>query len=123
MYRLLAIDLDETLLSPRKLITQRTYHTLMQAVDYGMQRVIATGQTLNVLRVVCPAVSKGNALKFLAQELNIAPEEIVAFGDDHNVIGIKRCYSVPYMNTGSVQPTISFERSHDKFRAHFFSTA
>jgi Cof subfamily protein (haloacid dehalogenase superfamily) len=221
MYRLLAIDLDGTLLSPQKRITQRTYDALRQAVDYGMKLVIATGQTLNVLRAVCgdlplntpqilyngaliadiatgtivreqlvppeqilptltllrtmglyrayhtheqvyvdqdtpnarrwyrppvpqvvevadvariypqpciklvgvgdestlrvkrrelehlladqlyvtqasrdlleflhPAVSKGNALKFLAQSLDIAPEEIVAFGDNHNDIGM-----------------------------------
>jgi Cof subfamily protein (haloacid dehalogenase superfamily) len=221
MYRLLAIDLDGTLLSPQRLITRRTYNALTQAVDAGMKLVIATGQTLNVLRAVCadlplnvpqiiyngaiiadistgtivheqlvpqerilptlallqeanlyrgyhthehvyvdqstpnaldwyrppvppvievadvahlypqpciklvgvgdestlrakrrtlesqladqlyvtqasrdlleflhPAVSKGNALKFLAQRLNIAPEEIVAFGDNHNDIGM-----------------------------------
>ncbi len=53
MYRLLAIDLDGTLLSPQKLITHRTYDALTQAVDYGMKLVIATGQTLDVLRAVC----------------------------------------------------------------------
>ena len=221
MYRLLAIDLDGTLLSPQKLITRRTYNALTQAVAAGMKLVIATGQTLNVLRAVCadlplnvpqiiyngaiiadiatgtiiheqlvpqehilstlallqetnlyrgyhthehvyvdhntpgarkwyrppvpsvievgdvasiypqpciklvgvgdentlrakrrkleslladqlyvtqasrdlleflhPAVSKGNALKFLAERLAIAPEEIVAFGDNHNDIGM-----------------------------------
>jgi Cof subfamily protein (haloacid dehalogenase superfamily) len=221
MYRLLAIDLDGTLLSPQKLITRRTYSALTQAVAAGMKLVIATGQTLNVLRAVCadlplnvpqiiyngaiiadiatntiireqlvpqeyilstlallqetnlyrgyhthkhvyvdhntpgaqkwyrppvssvievadvasiypqpciklvgigdedtlrakrrklesaltdqlyvtqasrdlleflhPAVSKGNALKFLAQRLAVAPEEIVAFGDNHNDIGM-----------------------------------
>ncbi len=221
MYRLLAIDLDGTLLSPQKVVTHRTYDALTQAVDYGMKLVIATGQTLNVLRAVCgdlplnapqiiyngaiiadispgtilheqlvpqeqilptlallrdaglyrayhthqhvyvdqdtpnargwyrppvppaievadvtsiypqpciklvgvgdestlraqrqelerlladqlyvtqasrdlleflhPAVSKGNALKFIAQSLGIAPEEIVAFGDNHNDIGM-----------------------------------
>ncbi len=53
MYRLLAIDLDGTLLTPQRLITPRTYHALTQAVEAGMQLVIATGQTLNVLRVIC----------------------------------------------------------------------
>lgn len=53
MYRLLAIDLDGTLLSPQKVVTHRTYDALTQAVDYGMKLVIATGQTLNVLRAVC----------------------------------------------------------------------
>lgn len=53
MYRLLAIDLDGTLLSPQKHITPRTFHALNLAVRHGMKLVIATGQTLNVLRVVC----------------------------------------------------------------------
>jgi len=55
MYRLLAIDLDGTLLtpSPHKLITPRTYNALHQAVENGMAIVIATGQMLPVLRAVC----------------------------------------------------------------------
>ncbi|HAE83027.1 MAG TPA: hypothetical protein DCK85_06525 [Ktedonobacter sp.] len=55
MYRLLAIDLDGTLLtpSPHKLITPRTYKALHKAVENGMAIVIATGQMLQVLRAVC----------------------------------------------------------------------
>lgn len=53
MYRLLALDLDGTLLTPQHVITPRTTAFLHKAVDAGMTLVIATGQTLNVLRVVC----------------------------------------------------------------------
>ena len=55
MYRLLAIDLDGTLLTPlpHKHITPRTYKVLRQAADAGMIIVIATGQTLSVLQNVC----------------------------------------------------------------------
>src|ERR671939_580035 len=53
MYRLLAIDLDGTLLTPQRTITPRTYEALRQAVAAGMTLVIATGQTLDVLRAVC----------------------------------------------------------------------
>ena len=55
MYRLLAIDLDGTLLTPlpHKHITPRTYKALRQAADAGMIIVIATGQTLSVLQNVC----------------------------------------------------------------------
>jgi len=55
MYRLLAIDLDGTLLTPlpHKHITPRTYQALRQAVDAGKVIVIATGQTLSVLQNVC----------------------------------------------------------------------
>ena len=53
MYRLLALDLDGTLLTPQKTITPRTYEAIRQAVAAGMTLVIATGQTLDVLRSVC----------------------------------------------------------------------
>jgi Cof subfamily protein (haloacid dehalogenase superfamily) len=53
MYRLLALDLDGTLLTPQHVITPRTTALLHKAVDAGMTLVIATGQTLDVLRVVC----------------------------------------------------------------------
>jgi len=53
MYRLLAIDLDGTLLTPQKLITPRTQKALYQAAEMGIIIVIATGQTFQVLRQVC----------------------------------------------------------------------
>lgn len=53
MYRLLAIDLDGTLLTPQKLITPRTQKALIQAAEMGITIVIATGQTFQVLRQVC----------------------------------------------------------------------
>ena len=55
MYRLIAIDLDGTLLTPapQKVITPHTYNTLCKAVESGINIVIATGQTLQVLRQVC----------------------------------------------------------------------
>ena len=55
MYRLLAIDLDGTLLTPRphKHITARTRRVLRQAAAAGMTIVIATGQNLAVLQSIC----------------------------------------------------------------------
>ena len=55
MYRLLAIDLDGTLLSPRphKQITERTRQALFHAVEAGVTVVIATGQNLAVLQSIC----------------------------------------------------------------------
>src|SRR5947209_289048 len=55
MYRLLAIDLVGTLLTPSllKLITPRTFDVLCQASAAGMAIVIATGQMLQVLQAVC----------------------------------------------------------------------
>jgi Cof subfamily protein (haloacid dehalogenase superfamily) len=58
MYRLLAIDLDGTLLTPapEKQITPRTQHVLCQIAEMGITIVIATGQTAAVLRHVCAAL-------------------------------------------------------------------
>lgn len=55
MYRLLAIDLDGTLLNPRpqKIITRRTRLALQKAVEAGIKVVIATGQCQAVLQQIC----------------------------------------------------------------------
>ncbi len=55
MYRLLAIDLDGTLLTPLpyKQITPRTHQALCRAAEAGITLVIATGQNLAVLQHVC----------------------------------------------------------------------
>lgn len=55
MYRLLAIDLDGTLLTPppHKQITPRTRQALFRAVEAGITLVIATGQNLAVLQHIC----------------------------------------------------------------------
>ncbi len=55
MYRLLAIDLDGTLLTPRpqKHITARTRYALQRAFEAGIRIVIATGQNWPVLKDIC----------------------------------------------------------------------
>src|SRR5260370_29597624 len=55
MYRLIAIDLDGTLLTPRpqRIITPRTRLALQRAVEAGVRVVIATGQSLVVLQHLC----------------------------------------------------------------------
>ena len=55
MHRLLAIDLDGTLLTPRphKIITPRARHALRLCAEAGITIVIATGQNLAVLRSEC----------------------------------------------------------------------
>jgi len=55
MYRLLAIDLDGTLLTPRpqKTITPRTRRAIQQAAEAGIRVVIATGQSLVMLQHLC----------------------------------------------------------------------
>jgi Cof subfamily protein (haloacid dehalogenase superfamily) len=44
--------------------------------------------SFDIIELLHPAVSKGNALAVIAKDLHIQPEEIVAFGDNHNDIGM-----------------------------------
>lgn len=44
--------------------------------------------SFDILELLHPEVSKGNALRVIAEDLHIKPEEIVAFGDNHNDIGM-----------------------------------
>lgn len=55
MYRLVAIDLDGTLLNPRpqKIVTPRARRALERAVAAGLKIVITTGQNLPVLQQYC----------------------------------------------------------------------
>jgi Cof subfamily protein (haloacid dehalogenase superfamily) len=52
MYRLLAIDLDGTLLTPDHIITQRTHNILQRAAKADIRIVIATGRGPTVFRLL-----------------------------------------------------------------------
>ena len=86
MYRLLAIDLDGTLLTPMpdKHITPRTYRVLCQAAQTGVAIVIATGQTVQVLRAVCgdlplwaPQIIENGALVVDIQSGTVLHEKLI----------------------------------------------
>ncbi len=105
MYRLLAIDLDGTLLTPQKLITPRTHKALQQAAHAGITIVIATGQTLAVLQNVCvglplraPQIIENGAIiadihsgKVLHEKL-IPPEHILSALSALRALGLHRAY-------------------------------
>src|SRR5207245_7054585 len=44
--------------------------------------------SFDILEFLHPNVSKDNALRVIAADLGIAPEEVVAIGDNHNDIGM-----------------------------------
>ena len=46
--------------------------------------------SFDIVELLHPEVSKGNALSLIAKDLAINPEEIIAFGDNHNDIGMLR---------------------------------
>jgi Cof subfamily protein (haloacid dehalogenase superfamily) len=56
MYRLIAIDLDGTLLTPQRTISTRTRHALEQAIASGITIIIATGQTRAEMRAICQGI-------------------------------------------------------------------
>jgi Cof subfamily protein (haloacid dehalogenase superfamily) len=107
MYRLLAIDLDGTLLTPlpNKHITPRTYKALLKAADAGMIIVIATGQTLSVLQTVCadlplnaPQIIENGALiadihsGCVLHERLIPPDLILPALNTLSMLGLHRAY-------------------------------
>ncbi len=105
MYRLLAIDLDGTLLTPQKIITPRTYQALRQAISAGVTIVIATGQTLSVLQNVCadlplsaPQIIENGAIIAdihsgdILHERLIPPEHILPVLEELRNFGLYRAY-------------------------------
>jgi len=56
-YRLLAIDLDGTLLTRHKRILPRTRQALDAAADLGCRVVIATGRSFAVARYFCDGLT------------------------------------------------------------------
>ena len=53
-------------------------------------KLYVTQSSFDILEFLHPNVSKGNALSVIAKDLGIAPEEVVAIGDNHNDIGMMR---------------------------------
>ncbi len=51
-------------------------------------KLYVTQSSFDLIEFLHPAVSKGNALRVMAAGLGIAPEEVVAIGDNHNDIGM-----------------------------------
>lgn len=51
-------------------------------------KLYVTQSSFDLVEFLHPAVSKGNALRVIAADLHIRSEEIVAFGDNHNDIGM-----------------------------------
>ncbi len=51
-------------------------------------QLYVTQASSKLLEFLHPEVSKGNALTTIARILGIAPEEVVAIGDNHNDIGM-----------------------------------
>ncbi|HEV2580521.1 MAG TPA: Cof-type HAD-IIB family hydrolase [Ktedonobacteraceae bacterium] len=106
MYRLLAIDLDGTLLTPRphKHITVRAKLALRRAVDAGMTLVIATGQNLAVLQNTCG-------------DLQLNGPQIIENGaviaDLHGHI-----YHEHYLPTEHVLPALELLRAFGFYRAY-----
>jgi len=53
-------------------------------------QLYVTQSSFDLIEFLHPEVSKGNALRIITADLGIAPEEVVAIGDNHNDIGMLR---------------------------------
>jgi Cof subfamily protein (haloacid dehalogenase superfamily) len=84
--------------------TIRTKRAELARIFDGQLYVTQTAQEW--LEFMHPQVSKGKALKMIAHMLDILPEEIIAFGDNHNDIEMLR-----YAGLG-----IAMENAHDEVK-------
>lgn len=107
MYRLLAIDLDGTLLSPRphKIITPRTRRALERAAGAGITIVIATGQNLAVLRATCG-------------DLPVHGPQIIENGAVVADIRTGEIYHEKYVPPAYVLPVLAILREEGFYRAY-----
>ncbi len=105
MYRLLAIDLDGTLLTPQHTISPRTLHTLQRAVAAGMKLVIATGRVPYIFHFLAeqlplnaPQITGNGAIivdahgKEFLHELLVPTQHIVPTLDALASLGLQPCY-------------------------------
>lgn len=109
MYRLLAIDLDGTLLTPERKITPRTRAAIQQAVASGMELVITTGQSYLALRSLCaglpltkPQVTCNGAVIVDPKDDTILHETLVPLSLVHDALAAlqeKQFFRVYHTNT------------------------
>jgi len=107
MYRLLAIDLDGTLLTPRpqRTITPRTRQAIQQATEAGIKIVIATGQSLPVLQHLCG-------------DLPIEGPQIIENGAVIADIRTRRFYHEKLLPTASILPVLDTLKQAGFHRAY-----
>lgn len=114
MYRLLAIDLDGTLLTPQHTVSQHTVDVIRQAVDSGMFLVIATGRVPYIFHSVvkelplnAPQITSNGATiidvhtnTILRQKLLPTENILPIFEAAHN-LGLQFCYyTTEYLYAG-----------------------
>ena len=89
--KLIALDLDGTLLTHDKKISERNLAALKAAHAQGVKIVLTTGRPLKAMTtgfesidIVLDYVDKGVALVELAKKLGLEMEQVMAFGDNLN---------------------------------------
>jgi hydroxymethylpyrimidine pyrophosphatase-like HAD family hydrolase len=88
LYRMIAIDIDDTLLNDNMLITNRTREAIHAAVNQNVIVTLATGKP-EYLEVLHLEGTKGCAIHFLAGYFGIDMSQVIAVGDswnDHDMI-------------------------------------
>lgn len=98
MYKIIACDLDETLLNTEHKISQKNIDAIQKAAKKGVRFVPATGRGFTTVRGDLDvsyssnryiefnhkSVNKGSGLLKLAALLGVDPRETIAIGDNFN---------------------------------------
>ncbi|WP_087973772.1 Cof-type HAD-IIB family hydrolase [Oceanobacillus rekensis] len=85
--KMIASDLDGTLLNEEGLVSQENAHAIQKAIDQGMEFVVATGRSyeaaskpLQAAGITCPIISLNGAIAFSEDK-----EELRSIPLDHNI--------------------------------------
>ena len=74
-------------------------------------QLYVTQSSFDLIEFLHPAVSKGRALAQIAADLGIAADEVVAFGDNHNDIGMLRFAGLG-VAMGNAEDEVKEEANH-----------
>ncbi|WPC43458.1 Cof-type HAD-IIB family hydrolase [Clostridium sp. JS66] len=67
------------------------------------KQITAVSSAKGLLDIMAPNVSKGNALKFLAENMDVDLKNVIAFGDNYNDMEMLKCVGMPIAVENAVQ--------------------
>lgn len=87
------------------LLVCREHERIIELEKYFSQneKVTAVSSAKGLLDIMAPNISKGNALKILAEKMQIDLKHVIAFGDNYNDIEMLKCVGMPVAVDNAVE--------------------
>jgi Cof subfamily protein (haloacid dehalogenase superfamily) len=67
------------------------------------EQITAVSSAKGLLDIMAPNISKGNALKILAEKMDIDLKDVIAFGDNYNDMEMLKCVGMPIAVENAVE--------------------